>query len=165
MPLSFDPIAEARRQWDSHGWGATDAMSAVTSLTRANQILIGRINELLRPFGLNFSRYEALVLLAFSRAGELPLGKMGERLMVHPTSVTNTIDRLEQDGLVERAPHPVDRRAVLAQITDDGRAVTKLATDALVEAEFGVDGIAPADLPTIDAALAGLRRAAGDFVD
>jgi len=163
MALRFDPIAEARRQWDSHGWGATDAMAAVTSISRAHQIVIGRINDLLRPFDLTFSRYEALVLLSFSRTGALPLGKMGERLMVHPTSVTNTIDRLERDGLVARAPHPVDRRAVLATITDEGRAVTKLATDALVEAEFGVGELRTETLRDLEASLRKLRRDAGDF--
>jgi DNA-binding MarR family transcriptional regulator len=48
------------------------------------------------------------------------MGKMGERLMVHPASVTNVIDRLEQRGLVERHPSADDRRVVLATITDHG---------------------------------------------
>ena len=41
---------------------------------------------LLRPYGITFSRYEALVLLTFSRRGSLPLSKIGERLQVHATS-------------------------------------------------------------------------------
>ena len=163
MPLPFDPIEEARRQWTDHGWGAVDAMSAVTSITRAHQIVLGRINDLLHPFGLTFSRYEALVLLTFSREGALPLGKMGSRLMVHPTSVTNTIDRLERAGLVRRVGHPDDRRTVLAEITDDGRAIVKQATDALVEAQFGVGTLPTASLRDLDAALRDLRHDAGDF--
>ncbi len=138
MPLSFDPLDEARRQWTSHGWGALEAMSAATAITRAHQLVLAGIDRVLRPFGLTFSRYEALVLLTFTRTGSLPLGKMGERLMVHPTSITNTIDRLERQGYVRRVPHPSDRRGVLAEITDDGRAVVKEATDALVSAEFAV---------------------------
>jgi len=116
-------------------------MSAATAITRANQLVIAGIDRVLRPFGLTFSRYEALVLLTFSRNGSLPLGKMGERLMVHPTSITNTIDRLERQGYVRRVPHPSDRRAVLAEITDDGKAVVKEATDALVAAEFAVPAL------------------------
>ena len=163
VPLPFDPIAEARRQWDSHGWGAVDAMAAVTSITRAHQILLARINDLLQPYGLTFSRYEALVLLTFSNDGSLPLGKIGERLQVHPTSVTNTIDRLEGDGHVQRVSHPVDRRTVLAEITDEGRAVVKQATDALVEAEFGIGAVSRTGLTQIESVLRTLRHDAGDF--
>ena len=56
--------------------------------------------------GLSFARYEALVLLAFSRDGRLSMSRIGERLMVHPTSATNTIQRLAADGFVERVPNP-----------------------------------------------------------
>jgi hypothetical protein len=72
-PLRFDPIAEARRQWDRN-WGdeATPSMAAVTSIMRAQQIVMARLNELLEPLDLTFPRYEALVLLFYSRKGELP---------------------------------------------------------------------------------------------
>jgi DNA-binding MarR family transcriptional regulator len=143
MPLGLDPIEEARRQWDERGWGALEAMSAATTITRANQVVLAQIDRALKPFGLTFSRYEALVLLSFTRAGALPLGKMAERLMVHSTSITNTIDRLERDGFVRRMPHPTDRRLILAEITDDGRNIVKQATDSLVEIDFGLPVLEP----------------------
>jgi hypothetical protein len=108
MPdLPFDPIAEARRQWEER-WGQAPgpSMSAVTSIMRVQQILLARLNAVLKPFGLTFPRYEALMLLYFSRRGSLPLGKMGVRLQVHRTSVTNIVDQLERSGLVRREPHP-----------------------------------------------------------
>ena len=141
--LAFDPIEEARRQWAAHGWGALEAMSAATTITRAHQVVLDRINKALKPEGLTFSRYEALVLLAFSRQGSLPLGKMAERLMVHSTSITNTIDMLERDQLVRRRPVPGDRRLVLAEITERGREVVATATDSLVAIEFGVPDLDP----------------------
>jgi DNA-binding MarR family transcriptional regulator len=141
MPLGSDPIEEARRQWAEHGWGALEAMSAATTITRAHQVVLAQIDRALKPFGLTFSRYEALVLLSFTRTGSLPLGKMAARLMVHSTSITNTIDRLEADGLVRRVPHPTDRRLILAEITDEGRVIVKEATDALVDIEFGVPAL------------------------
>jgi DNA-binding MarR family transcriptional regulator len=143
MALDFDPIEEARRQWAERGWGALEAMSAATTITRANQVVLGQIDRALKPFGLTFSRYEALVLLSFTRSGSLPLGKMAERLMVHSTSITNTIDRLERDGFVQRMPHPTDRRLILAEITEDGRLVVKQATDSLVEVDFGLPALEP----------------------
>ncbi len=163
MVLPFDPIDEARRNWASNGFGAIDAMSAATSLTRAHQIVLGRVNDALAPHGLTFSRYEAIALLAFSRKGELPLGKMGVRLQVHPASITNTVDRLEADGLVERTPHATDRRTVLARITEAGRQRLKEATEALVEIEFGLSVLSPRQRASLDATLRPLRHDAGDF--
>jgi DNA-binding MarR family transcriptional regulator len=161
--LAFDPIAEARRNWLAHGWPEPDAMAAVTSITRAHQILLRRVDAALRPFDLTFARYEALVLLRFSRAGALPLGKMGERLQVHAASITNAIDRLEAAGYVRRVAHPTDGRTVLAELTDLGREVVELATAALGEIRFGAEGLDDAAARAITEHLTAMRRAAGDF--
>jgi DNA-binding MarR family transcriptional regulator len=162
-PLPFDAIAEARRQWEARDWAAPAHMSAITSIMRAQQILIAEVDEALKPFDLTFARYEALVLLYFSRHGELPMGKIGDRLMLHPTSVTNIVDRLEQHDLVRRTPHPTDRRTVLAQISEDGRQVVEKATEAVTSIRFGVDGLTVAELDQLTQLLRKLRIAAGDF--
>jgi DNA-binding MarR family transcriptional regulator len=165
-PLRIDPIAEARRHWTER-WGEEPArpMAAVTSIMRAQQVLMARLNDLLRPLGLTFPRYEALMLLSFTRTGALPLGKIGERLQVHRTSVTNIVDKLEADGLVRRVPHAEDRRATLAQITDEGRAAAQRATDALNAAAFGIDALDDDAQEAVTALLTALRVDAGDFVD
>src|SRR5579863_6037698 len=138
MPDHPDLIAEARRQWLAHwGDGALEPMVAVTSIMRVHQILLARLNRLLAPWGLTFARYEALMLLYYSRAGSLPLGKIGSRLQVHPTSVTNTIDGLERLGLVSRTAHDRDRRMTLASITATGRTTARDATAVLNAAHFG----------------------------
>lgn len=161
MSLPFDPIAEAHRQWSAR-WDAADPMAAVTSVIRVAQFVLSRMNALLEPHGLTFARYEALVLLAFSRRGSLPLGKMGERLMVHPTSITHTIDRLEANGLVRRIPHEHDRRRTLAEITDEGRDLVERATKDLVEARFAVGDLPDADARGLTDLLRRLRLALGD---
>jgi DNA-binding MarR family transcriptional regulator len=163
-PLRIDPIAEARRHWTER-WGEEPArpMAAVTSIMRAQQVLMARLNDLLRPLGLTFPRYEALMLLSFTRAGALPLGKIGERLQVHRTSVTNIVDKLEADGLVRRVPHENDRRATLAEITDAGRATAARATAALNDAAFGIDALGNDEQEAITALLRALRIDAGDF--
>jgi DNA-binding MarR family transcriptional regulator len=163
-PLRIDPIAEARRQWQERWPDAPlAAMEAVTSLMRAQQVLLARLNEALRPFGLTFPRYEALMLLLFTRRGSLPLGKIGERLQVHRTSVTNIVDKLEADGLVRRIPHEEDRRATLAEITDEGRRVARAATEAMHAVDFGLGALDETAQEEITALLRGLRIAAGDF--
>ena len=140
-------------------------MAAVTSIMRAQQILLARLNALLVPVGITFPRYEALMLLSFSRAGALPLGKIGERLQVHRTSVTNIIDKLEADGLVRRVPHEADRRATLAEITDAGRKVAAEATEVLNASAFGIDALGADEQEAITALLRSLRREAGDFAE
>jgi DNA-binding MarR family transcriptional regulator len=161
-PLPFDPIEEAARQWATR-WPAVPEMRAVTSLMRVQQLVLAELDEILRPHGLTFARYEALVLLTFSRRGSLPLGKMGERLQVHPTSITSIIDRLESSGLVVRRPHPRDGRAVLAEITEAGRAVVEEATADLTSAHFGLRALDQAQLDRLSALLRPVREAAGDF--
>ena len=162
LDLPFDPIERAAEIW-AERFGPADAMAAVTSIMRAQQILLAGLDGLLRPHGLTFARYEALVLLAFSRRGALPLRVIGERLMVHPTSVTNTVDRLERDGLVRRRPNPRDGRGTLAGITPSGRAVMTRATGDLMAARFGMAGYDSLELGEIFTLLRGLRVSAGDF--
>ncbi|HLS76580.1 MAG TPA: MarR family transcriptional regulator [Nocardia sp.] len=163
-PLPLDPIEEARRQWVDHGWAdAADGMAVVTSLVRAQQIVMARVDEALKPTGLTFSRYELLRLLSFTRTGALPMAKASARLQVHPTSVTNTVDRLEAAGLVTRVPHPSDRRATLIEITDAGRKSVAEATEQLNAEVFAQPGLAPDRLATLLQLLAEFRHAAGDF--
>ncbi len=167
VPLRFDPIERAGSLWERN-WPGEDAdvyasMRAVTSIMRAQQILIAELDSLLRPYGVTFSRYEALVLLSHSRQGSLPLSKVGERLQVHATSVTNVIDRLEAAGLVRREPNPRDGRGTLAVITPAGREVVAKATAELNTARFGLAALDTGELVNVFAVLRRLRMDAGDF--
>ena len=159
--LRFDPIAEARRLWEER-WGADlgPSMSAVTSIMRAQQILLARLNGMLAEFELTFARYEALMLLNFSSRGSLPLGKIGDRLQVHRTSVTNLIDGLESSGYVRRLAHESDRRTTLAEITPEGRKTAEAATVKLNGARFGTDSLEADDLEGLYELLRGFRASA-----
>ena len=162
--LDSDPIEEARRQWVAHGWAtAADGMAAVTSIVRAQQIVLQRIDTVLRPLDLTFARYEILTLLSFTKHGSLPMTRMGALLQVHPTSVTSAVDRLEAQGFVERLPHPTDRRAVLASITEAGRARALAATAALNGQVFEQLGITEHQTNQLRTVLRALRANAGDF--
>jgi DNA-binding MarR family transcriptional regulator len=167
MSPATDPIDEARRQWVEHGWGeAALGMTAVTSVMRAQQLWLGQVERALRPFGLSFARFELLRLLAFSRAGALPLASVIARLQVHPASVTSTVARLTRDGQVERTPHPTDGRAAMVVLTAAGREVVERATLALNEVFTVADGglgMAHDDAAAVVRILARFRAAAGDF--
>ncbi len=163
-PLRFDAIEEARHQWEERWPDAAAAMATATSVMRAQQLVLGAVDGALRPFGLTFARYEALVLLSFTTRGELPLGKMGQRLMIHPTSVTNIVDRLVDDGLIERVPHPSDRRTTLARITPRGRALVSEATASVNSVRFGVGALGHDQMEEMVRLVRALRLSSGDFV-
>ncbi|CAN5483588.1 MarR family transcriptional regulator [soil metagenome] len=165
-PLPSDPIAEAHRQWQEHGWAdAADGMAAVTAIMRTQQILLARVEGVLKQFHLTFSRFELLRLLSFTRHGSLPMAKASARLQVHPTSVTNAVDRLEAAELVRRVAHPTDGRATLVEITDAGRARVAAATTELNSIVFTRPGFSPEQVAQLNALLHGFRRDAGDFID
>lgn len=161
----MDLIGEARRNWDERGISELDAMVSATSIARAHQVVLGRINQALAPFKLTFSRYEALALLSFARSQSMAMARMGERLQVHPTSVTSTIDRLERDKLVKRSPHPGDRRATLATLTARGRSVLDDATDALEQIRWGMGDVPTTALIDVNVAMASIRASAGDNIE
>ena len=165
VALPFDPIRRAADLWRSR-WGERSqpvAMASATSIMRVQQLLLGDFDAAVGRHGLTFARYEALVLLAFSRQGRLPMSKIGRRLMVHPTSVTNIIQRLAAQGLVERTPNPDDGRGMLASITPRGRAVMEAATKELLATGFSLGALTDAEHEQLFALLRKIRIAAGDF--
>ncbi|PNI08425.1 MarR family transcriptional regulator [Arthrobacter sp. AFG7.2] len=164
--LSRDPIAEAQRNWEEHGWGdAAASMAAITAIMRTQQILLARIETTLKPFGLTFARYELLALLSFARKGSLPMNKASALLQVHPTSITNAVDRLERAGLVERSRHPTDGRTTLIELTAAGRTLAKRSTAALNAGVFSAPGFDAGDVDQLIRILGAFRRNAGDFQD
>ncbi|MBM9466851.1 MarR family winged helix-turn-helix transcriptional regulator [Nakamurella leprariae] len=160
--LPFDPIERAAQTWKER-IGPNEPMAAVTNIMRVQQILQAAVDDKLKPHGLTFARFEALVLLSFSKRGSLPMRMMGERLQLHPTSITNIVDRLEADGLARRLPHPTDRRTTLVELTDQGRERLTAATESVDSSQFGLVGLDTAELVQLSELLTKVRQAAGDF--
>jgi DNA-binding MarR family transcriptional regulator len=127
----------------------------IASIIRAEQIALSTVAEALEQFNLSFARYEALLLLSFATTGGMPVGKMADRLMVRPPSVTNVVGKLETQGLVERAKSRQDGRVTIVSITPTGRAVVERASIALAEVAFG---LADLDEGEIASLLGILRR-------
>lgn len=158
-----DPIELARDNWVEAGWAeAADGMAFVTSLVRVHQLLLGRIEQVLRPHALTFARFEVLRLLAFSRRGVLPIGKIGERLQVHPASATNAVQRLEDAGLVARSANPADGRSVLVELTATGSDLVERCTQLLNDEVFGALPLGVGELDHAFAALRTIRRSFDD---
>ncbi|KQV71364.1 MarR family transcriptional regulator [Nocardioides sp. Root122] len=161
--MTRDPIGEAHRQWVAHGWPeAADGMAMVTSLVRAQQLLMERIDAVLRPRGLTFARYEVLRLLSFTREAAMPMSRLGSLLQVHPTSVTSAVDRLVGQGYVERVRSDSDKRVVRAVLTEAGREAVEEATAALNDAVFEAPGLPGAEVLGLTERLTALRAGLGD---
>lgn len=139
-------------------------MRLVTTITRVQQLLHQRIDDLLRP-DLTFARYEILMLLVFSRRGALPMSVIGSRLQVHAASVTSAVDRLERDGYVTRERGESDGRRVLARITPAGRRRAKAATDILNRDVFDDVGLPRATARKVTVDLDRVRAHLGDAYD
>ena len=160
--LPFDPIERAGDIWSSRIGEAT-SMKLATSIMRVQQLIIAELDAALKPYGITFARYEVLVLLSFSSTGRLPLSKIGERLMVHPTSVTNAMDRLEAQGLVKRVADIEDRRRTFAELTPEGEKVLAKATEQIMSIDFAIKGLDAEQQDKTYDLLRNLRSSAGDF--
>lgn len=165
--LPFDPIARAGELWRAR-WGEESrslSMATATSVMRVQQLLIGQFDAIAGRRGLSFARYEALVLLAFSRRGRLSMSRLGERLMVHPTSATNIVQRLVAQGFVERVPNPHDGRGAFAVITASGRDAMEAVTADLEAADFGLGMLEEGAQRELFELLRTVRVGARDFED
>lgn len=160
----IDSVALAKRNWEQHGWSdAALGMAALTSVIRSAQLLKNRAEQLLKPFGVSFSRYELLALLMFSRQGALPMSKVSSRLNVPAASVTHSVTQLERSGLVERLPDPQDGRGTLVAITDQGIALVGSATNVL-NGLFVSFGLSEEESATLYELLRKVRADSGDTV-
>ena len=158
-----DPVEEAAQQWNARGWNGGDRLRAALSITRVEELIREQATQVLGPLGLTYARHELLALLYFTQHGELPMGKISQRLMIHPKSVTTTVDGLERLGLVERVPHPTDRRGMLARITAKGRRLVEESTPQLVERRFALGALTQAEARMLTELLRKVRRDRGDF--
>jgi DNA-binding MarR family transcriptional regulator len=103
-------------------------------LSRIEKITDAHINALIQPTRLTCAQH--LVLKLLIEAGEpLPLGQLAEKLHSVRSNVTQMIDRLAAEGLVERIFDATDRRRVLAQITEEGRCRFEAATQLEYQVE------------------------------
>lgn len=134
------------------------------NLIRTADALLAEINRRRRAVAdLSPSAFQALAIL--EGAGEpLPAKTIAERLLVSSASTTSLLDTLERRGLIERGPHPHDRRKTLISLTDDARdivdrmlpVVHRTATDA-------VAGLSETQREQLIQALATIRAEVGEL--
>ena len=161
---AHDPLAWVTDHWDVRTLGEPTGMLALTSVFRLREHLLTAIEEALAPLKLSATDYLLLMTIRLADGGRRPLSRIAKAMMVHPTTVTQAVDRLEERGLVARIPHPSDRRATLATLTTKGTDACHEATRRLQAIEYGMPGVASSNLNALIAQLTPIRSAAGDVV-
>lgn len=116
-------------------------------------IWVGRLTEELlqdAAKSLGFRKrgdYEVLALIRRHEPDHLAPGEIATQLLTSSSGMTGKLDRLETQGLIKRAPDPIDRRAVKVVLTDQGRELVDAAFERSLEAyRLMLEGIEPADL-------------------
>lgn len=106
---------------------------------RAAHAVQDALETRLAAIGLSGAKFVALKALA--DAGDaLPLSQLAERLECVKSNITQLVDRLEADGLVERQSDPRDRRTKLAVLTKVGAAAVKGGARVMADAERDIFG-------------------------
>ena len=117
----------------------------------------------MRRHDLSFARYEVLTWLATDPDSARTLSWISKTLRIPPATVTNIIDRLEDEKLVRRVPHPSDARTTLAEITARGRRVAMDATNDLNETVYEEIGLTERQRNQLIELLAQLRASGNEF--
>jgi DNA-binding MarR family transcriptional regulator len=136
--------------------GLSDAAAIVVGLRRIVRALEVYSHEVRRDFGLTAPQLWAIKTLA--RLGPLTTGELAAALLVHQSSTSLLIQRLERRGLVRRTRQRDDRRFVRVELTERGAT---LAAEAPAAAQgrllHGLEGMDPKRVRQI-------RRAVEDVV-
>lgn len=104
-------------------------LEILARVNRLSTMLIKRSERWLEPLGLTWESFSLIVTLR--RVGapyELRPGELLAVSLLTSGAITNRIDRVEQQGLVERLRDPNDRRGVVVRLTPAGR---KLADQSI----------------------------------
>lgn len=109
---------------DEYPDGNPGAAEAFATIIRAGQCLYEELERaMLASFGVPQNVLNSLAVIEGAEAPLTP-SQIGERTFSSSATMTATLDALEYRGWVSRLPNPEDRRSLLIEITDEGRAIT-----------------------------------------
>lgn len=79
------------------------------------------VNEEINTYGVTPSQFG--VLEALFHLGDMPIGKLGEKILVTGGNMTVILDNLEKQGYIERIKSPTDRRSLFIKLTERGKTL------------------------------------------
>lgn len=131
------------------------ALRATAALEHAAEALVRALERHAAAHGLTDAKLELLTTLDCCAGGCAGLCSIGDSMGVSRPNVTKLVDGLERAGMVERTPHPTDRRRVQAQLTETGAEVVAAAAPGREECRARMwDGLSDAELAELLALLA-----------
>jgi DNA-binding MarR family transcriptional regulator len=157
-----DSVEWSRTRWIEAGQPDPDHFAAMTAVLRLTQGVGASLDRMLREQDLGRTAYLVLATLCIARDGTLTMSQLSKRLIMHPTTISLVVDQLQTKGLVDRGPHPSDRRTVLATITPAGHATLTKASTALAAGGYGLDGVSDRLAITLTEVVRQVREAIGD---
>jgi MarR family transcriptional regulator, organic hydroperoxide resistance regulator len=95
--------------------------------------LAGQISAHVRERAVKLGLTAAQATALRELAGPMTMSELAERMGCEPSNATVVVDRLEGQGLLERRPHPTDRRAKQLILTPDGTALRERLMELLAE--------------------------------
>jgi DNA-binding MarR family transcriptional regulator len=118
---------QQRKPFRSRGQEATIALLRTASV-------VGRaVARVVEPSGLSLAQYNALRIIRGAGAAGIPTLSVRERMIEEGTTITRLVDKLEEQGLIERERAAPDRRQVICHVTAAGRRLLD-RLDPLVDA-------------------------------
>ncbi|MCJ0873377.1 MarR family winged helix-turn-helix transcriptional regulator [Streptomyces sp. AP-93] len=106
------------------------------------------VRERAATLGLTASQATALREMS----GPMTMRELAERMSCEPSNATFVVDKLEKQLLIERHPHPTDRRAKQLVLTPEGAALRTRLLD-LLSVDSPVSGLAPEEQGVLRALL------------
>jgi len=131
-----------------------DAMRLMAALVLDNE----RRREVSDRTGLSFGKMRALRRIA---ARPMPMRDLAALLGVDPPNLTPVVDGLERSGLVERQPHPTDRRVKLVAATPRGAELARQADEILDRPPPGLVALSSQELATLVTLLTKVGQSEG----
>jgi DNA-binding MarR family transcriptional regulator len=102
-------------------WLTDTEMAAWRSFIESHDDLMTAIESDLAPTGLTLGDYQVLVYLTEAESEQLRMCDLADMLQLSPSGLTRRLDGLVRAGWVERRSSEVDRRVMLAGLTEAGR--------------------------------------------
>jgi DNA-binding MarR family transcriptional regulator len=162
MAEKLDSIEWSRRRWLESDGPGPDHFAAMAGLMRLEQMVGSAVDRILREHDLSRTAYLVMVTLRLDRQRTLSMGQLSKRLILHPTTVSLMTEKLQNRGLVERRPHPTDRRTVLAALTDEGTEVLASTSRSLADAQYGLGGVSDRMATALTEMIRHVRNDMGD---
>ncbi len=163
-----EPLIRVDSDFEHEFPGASaSATECYANIVRTGDLLIGLHNEQARAdYGLSPTGKQALAVIEGAREPLEP-GVIAERLIITSGSTTSMLDTLERAGLVQRMPHPEDRRKLLVDVTDEGAAIVDELLPSLHQRERTIieDALTPIEQRTLIELLARVQASIADHAE